>query len=141
QLLYKGIKMKVYLLEIKRFLKKYLKIIIIGASVLAIFFTAFLFFINNRTKEETEPEIEESQVVFENDSIIAYFRFYIKVPDGTTFTNSSTVHQLFNLDSVRKEVRENTGINVKQIEQDVKAEGVHTDFNPVRVTVDSNSSI
>lgn len=133
--------MNTYPLEIKRFIKKYFKIVIIGAVTIAVLLTMASFFMSNDIQEEVEPEVEESPIIFGNDSRIAYFRFYIEQPDGSTFNNSSTVHQLFNLNTVRDEVFETTGINVKRIEKEVREEGVHIDFSPVRVTVDPNSSI
>src|SRR5699024_7406098 len=104
--------MNIYWLEIKRFLNKNKKTIIIGTLIFGALLGGVITFLNQtNAEEEQETEIEDSQEVFENDSRSAYFRFYIEKIDGSSFSNSATLNELFNMEELYEKVLTETDID------------------------------
>lgn len=109
-----------YWIEIKRFLEDN-KINIIKFSILfAILFAGIMFLLKSDTEEskiETEEDVQISPEEFLNESQPAYFQMFIQEQDGRSFSNNSIISQYFKLTRVTEEVLNDTGIDLKEIEE------------------------
>lgn len=133
--------MNLYWLEIKRFIKEYAIKIVIGAILLGILLGGALTYLRQSSPEkEQEEEIEDSELVFENDSRAAFFRFYIERPDGTSFNNAPTMNDLFNMRDLYQEVLTETNIDIEEIKELAEEKEV-PDFSPIKVSTRNDSYI
>src|SRR5699024_2802123 len=133
--------MNIYWLEIKRFLNKNKKTIIIGTLIFGALLGGVITFLNQtNAEEEQETEIEDSQEVFENDSRSAYFRFYIEKIDGSSFSNSATLNELFNMEELYEKVLTETDIDIKEIKEFAEDKEI-LDFSPIKVKINGDSNI
>lgn len=141
--------MNLYWIELKRFLKRYYKLIISLAFLIAVLFTGLMYLVKDEPLEEEDPVVEENADVFQGDSRPAYFRFYIEQPDGSTYTNGATVDELFNLEEMYERASESTGVDLFSIEEEVREQlsernteiDTEEEFTPVSVAIDTSSNI
>lgn len=132
--------MNFYWIEVKRFIQKYGKIIVLSAIVFGVVFASLMFFRNDEPRLE-DPAVEENTEIFEGDSMPAYFRFYIEQLDGYTYTNGKTVHELFNLPNMIELASMEIGNNLLEIQQTVQQTTEKEEFTPVTVEIDSSSNL
>lgn len=132
---------KLYWLEIKRFLKDYLKFIIIGSLLIGLAFSLSLTVFDTSSTVPPEEEIESDDDIFDNDSRAAYFRFYIRHPDGRVFNNSGTMYDLFTAPMMYEIVEDETGMDLGELKKEIRSGGQFEDYEPAKVTINSNSNI
>ena len=132
-----------YWIEIKRFLDDN-KINIIKFSILfAILFAGIMFLLKSDTEEskiETEEDVQISPEEFLNESQPAYFQMFIQEQDGRSFSNNSIISQYFKLSSVKKNVLEDTGIDLEKIEEDLLDE-IAESMDLIQVTRNDHSNL
>src|SRR5699024_275761 len=130
------------LLEFKRFIKKYWKMLIISGSILAVTFSLFTFFIVNKSSSSKDEIEEVSQSdYFENDSMPAYFQFYLERLDGTVFSNAAMVERFLNTESRYQQTLEHNGIKLMEIKEIVRGEEGKEDYVPIDIRTDDASYI
>lgn len=135
--------MNIYWKDLKLFLKNNFKKIIVRSIVFFVLFTGMMYFLKVITAKSNEEMHEEEEIlsVFEDDSRPAYFKFYIKKPDGNTYTNGATIDSIFNLEKAYEYVLEETGIDLKEIKIELQPKDIDEEFKPVQVDIDSSSNI
>lgn len=133
--------MNFYWIEVKRFLKKYSKTIVLSSLLFGVVFTGWMLFRTDETPPIEDAAIEENTEIFEGESLPAHFRFFIEQEDGYTYTNGATVHELFNLPEMIDLASEYTSIDLYEIEQNVRQTTLKEEFTPVNVKIDSSSNI
>lgn len=133
--------MNFYWIEVKRFLNKYSKTLFLSPLVFGLLFTGIMLFRNNERPPAEDPKIEENTEIFEGDSLPAYFKFYIKEPDGYAYTNGATVRELFNFQNVIDLASENIGVDLEELTQDVRQSTSKENFTPVNVEINTTSHI
>jgi len=146
--------MKAYINEGIRFLKKYFSKILWIGLVLGLILGGLLYF-RSQTIEETEEATEDFEIEVSEDSLEnriepAYFQFYVVQPNGNNFTNRAIIEDIFNLEDVREEALDVTGVNIERVEEMIneKREESETttteeqeDHKVVRVRIDDASNV
>lgn len=129
-------------LEIKRFLNDNKKTILIGSTVLALFFASAMYLVaalKEESVEETKQDFEVPAEEIFNDAQPAYFQIFIEYEDGTAFGNPSIINQYFNLNSVKEDVKKNTGIDIKAVEEEVSLSDLSDEIEVVNVVRNDSS--
>lgn len=135
--------LNMYWYELKRFAKNYLKFIAIGSVIIGIVFSLALTFLGNSIEPVTNVDEEDidTEDIFANESRPAYFRFYIRHPDGRVFNNSATVNELFTTQVMQEIVLSETGVDLLSIKEEVRLEGGYEEFSPAKVIMNGSSNI
>lgn len=128
--------------EIKRFIKKKFKPIILSALIIGVILSIFTYFRqeNNSTTEEDLVN-NESEIYDYIDSQAAYFRFYLEKPDGDPFRNVGTIRELFTSDNVYDDLFQETQIDVEDSEDIIREESGQIDFSSIDVLLDESSNM
>lgn len=111
-------------IEIKRFLKKSKKNIIVGAFIFSIVFSIALYFLDSSKDKEVqnEEDFDPSPTEIFNNAQPAYFQLYIEYEDGKPYTNFTIINQLFNLPTTKEKVYEATGVDIESVEESMQQE-------------------
>src|SRR5699024_10378070 len=135
--------MNLYWIEIKRFLKKYYKIILLSSILFSVFFIGILFITKKDTTIDEDSLDEDNIEIFGGNSKPSYFRFYVEQPDGYTYTNGATVDELFNLDEMYELASERTGIDLFSLKEEIHSQLNESEevLKPVNVKIDTSSNI
>src|SRR5699024_9704084 len=102
---------------------------------------SILIYTQKNRKNSTSEEVNESSEVFNDDSSLGYFQFYIEYPDGDQFTNVGLLNQLFNSELMYENVLARTSINIDELKDDALDFGADDDFQPINVSIDSSSNV
>lgn len=140
--------MKSYIKEIGLFLKKYLTSIILGTIVIAGAFIAFIFF-QNRAELQNKIQNGESTETTEEGAELnpAFFRFYMKLPDGYSFQNGLLMDEILNSPVTYEQLDAAVSFEIEEyFEEPAEATETTTTqeverFRMIDVHVDPNSNV
>lgn len=105
-------------IEIKRFVKKYIKNILLVSILLTVVFSAvYLFTASEPTEDEEHPGAISDPELYEDN---AYFKFYVEDENQQAFTNTVLLNQYVRLEEKLAEISENTNTNLLEEYEDQK---------------------
>lgn len=129
--------------EIKRFLNDYKWFNLIGVVIIAAVLGLAMTYLdsNSGTGSETEGSGENSEYL---ESTPAYFQFYAENEDGEQFNNVGIIRQYFNLDDVKENASQETGVDLLNIEETINNEYNLEDdqeFSTVNLSRNTNNNL
>lgn len=106
--------MKALWIELKRFIKDKVILIIIGSLIISALYTVGMALFNRGAPDLEEDDLVGMEVA-DNNHDSAYFYFYVENQDGTGFTNTSILETYFRFDSTLEEVSAQTNVPIYDI--------------------------